>query len=92
MLYQLSYSRTINVTDSANKATEHATHGTTPANPTPPPEPPVGFEPTTARLRIECSTPELRWHLTPGVFKLQPVEPRGIEPLTSAVRLQRSPI
>src|SRR5690606_36448529 len=25
------------------------------------PEPPVGFEPTTARLRIECSTPELRW-------------------------------
>src|SRR5690606_27513360 len=24
-------------------------------------EPPVGFEPTTARLRIECSTPELRW-------------------------------
>jgi hypothetical protein len=47
------------------------------------PEPPVGFEPTTARLRIECSTPELRWRL---------MEPRGIEPLTSAVRLQRSPI
>jgi hypothetical protein len=26
-----------------------------------PPEPPVGIEPTTARLRIECSTTELRW-------------------------------
>jgi four helix bundle protein len=25
------------------------------------PEPPVGFEPTTARLRIESSTTELRW-------------------------------
>ena len=25
------------------------------------PEPLVGFEPTTARLRIECSTPELQW-------------------------------
>ena len=24
-------------------------------------EPPVGFEPTTARLRIESSTTELRW-------------------------------
>src|SRR5687768_13725159 len=24
-------------------------------------EPPVGFEPTTTRLRIESSTPELRW-------------------------------
>src|SRR6476619_7931315 len=24
-------------------------------------EPQVGFEPTTARLRIECSTPELLW-------------------------------
>jgi len=28
----------------------------------PRPEPPVRFELTTARLRIECSTPELRWH------------------------------
>jgi hypothetical protein len=46
------------------------------------PEPPVRFELTTARLRIECSTPELRWRF---------MEPRGIEPLTSAVRLQRSP-
>ena len=26
-----------------------------------PAEPPVGLEPTTARLRIECSTTELRW-------------------------------
>src|SRR5499427_1519783 len=25
-------------------------------------EPAVGIEPTTARLRIECSTTELRWH------------------------------
>ncbi len=25
-------------------------------------EPQVGIEPTTARLRIECSTPELLWH------------------------------
>ena len=24
-------------------------------------EPLVGIEPTTARLRIECSTPELQW-------------------------------
>ena len=29
-------------------------------------EPLVGFEPTTARLRIECSTTELRW-LTAGM-------------------------
>ena len=28
------------------------------------PEPLVGFEPTTARLRIECSTPELQWQRT----------------------------
>ena len=27
-------------------------------------EPPVGIEPTTARLRIECSTAELRWRTT----------------------------
>ena len=26
-------------------------------------EPQVGIEPTTARLRIECSTPELLWRL-----------------------------
>jgi hypothetical protein len=25
-------------------------------------KPLVGIEPTTARLRIECSTPELQWH------------------------------
>src|SRR2546425_3898927 len=29
-----------------------------------PSEPPVGFEPTTARLRIESSTTELRWRRT----------------------------
>ena len=29
------------------------------------PEPPVRFELTTARLRIECSTPELRWRPGP---------------------------
>ena len=27
-------------------------------------KPPVGIEPTTARLRIECSTSELRWRPT----------------------------
>src|SRR5574340_1221481 len=31
-----------------------------------PTEPAVGIEPTTARLRIECSTTELRWHPCPG--------------------------
>jgi hypothetical protein len=51
------------------------------------PEPPVRIELTTARLRIECSTAELRWRRP-----AKRVEPRGIEPLTSAVRLQRSPI
>ena len=34
-------------------------------------EPQVGIEPTTARLRIECSTTELRWRLMPW---------RGLEP------------
>ena len=34
-------------------------------------EPPVGIEPTTARLRIECSTAELRWPSMPW---------RGLEP------------
>lgn len=29
-------------------------------------EPPVGLEPTTARLRIECSTTELRWRRHDG--------------------------
>ena len=29
-------------------------------------EPLVGIEPTTARLRIECSTPELRWRGASG--------------------------
>ena len=37
-------------------------------------EPQVGIEPTTARLRIECSTPELLWQHT--VF----MPWRGLEP------------
>src|SRR6185437_9341268 len=37
-------------------------------------EPQVGIEPTTARLRIECSTPELLWH------HLVPMPWRGLEP------------
>ena len=36
-------------------------------------EPPVGIEPTTARLRIECSTTELLWHLRSMPW-------RGLEP------------
>ncbi len=39
----------------------------------PPPEPAVGIEPTTARLRIGCSTTELRW-------RFQQVPKRGFEP------------
>ncbi len=70
MLYQLSYSR---IGEQYNDVLPIG------------PEPPVGIEPTTARLRIECSTPELRWH------RFAKVEPRGIEPLTSAMPLQRSP-
>jgi hypothetical protein len=46
MLCQLSYSRTLPEPNAMG-------HGG--------PEPPVGIEPTTARLRIECSTSELRW-------------------------------
>src|SRR5689334_20045166 len=38
-------------------------------------EPPVGIEPTTARLRIECSTTELRWRAMPW---------SGLEPLRLA--------
>ena len=44
-----------------------------------PREPLVGIEPTTARLRIECSTPELQWHVllipdpTPGGGGPRPV-------------------
>ena len=52
MLYQLSYSR--NETATAWVENYNQIPGL-------PPEPPVGIEPTTARLRIECSTTELRW-------------------------------
>ena len=45
-----------------------------------PPEPPVGFEPTTARLRIESSTPELRWR---RAFHHEPRRPPGGGPFTS---------
>src|SRR5688572_13685020 len=31
-----------------------------------PAEPAIGIEPMTARLRIECSTTELRWRATPA--------------------------
>jgi hypothetical protein len=48
MLYQLSYSR-MHAADQSNLVRRRL------------PEPLVGFEPTTARLRIECSTPELQW-------------------------------
>src|SRR6185369_4372717 len=37
-------------------------------------EPLVGFEPTTARLRIECSTPELQWQ------RMSRMPWRGFEP------------
>jgi hypothetical protein len=84
MLYQLSYSRGFHHGSAARAAGKDNT--LQPFSP----EPPVGFEPTTARLRIECSTPELRWRSAGDRSFL--MEPRGIEPLTSAVRLQRSPI
>jgi hypothetical protein len=32
-------------------------------------EPIVGFEPTTARLRIECSTPELHWQIRGSIHE-----------------------
>jgi hypothetical protein len=57
MLYQLSYSRNaFNLTNGwrFRYPRRPCRDGRTE-------EPPVGFEPTTARLRIECSTPELRW-------------------------------
>ncbi len=40
-------------------------------------EPLVGIEPTTARLRIECSTPELQWPSRPS---LQAHEPELVSP------------
>ena len=45
MLCQLSYSRTATCAVNQRNAGEQL----------------VGIEPTTARLRIECSTPELQW-------------------------------
>src|SRR5690606_19424521 len=41
-------------------------------------EPPVGLEPTTARLRIECSTTELRWRPGPP-FQSGPANRHGAE-------------
>ena len=57
-------------------------------------EPPVGIEPTTARLRIECSTAELRWResalartrtatpfgTTPSRWRVYQFHHQGIEP------------
>jgi hypothetical protein len=77
MLYQLSYSRIAT-------ASHGIYHRLTFA------EPPVRIELTTARLRIECSTSELRWRVSP-LCPASRMELRGLEPLTSAVRLQRSP-
>src|SRR6185437_9874783 len=37
------------------------------------PEPQVGIEPTTARLRIECSTPELLWQSLPLPLSAPPL-------------------
>ena len=43
-------------------------------------------------VRGETSNRNPRDGLAGGVGQIKLVEPRGIEPLTSAVRLQRSPI
>lgn len=61
MLCQLSYSRR------ASRSSPRRRTAEPPPQPPCHPEPPVGFEPTTARLRIECSTPELRWHRPPDL-------------------------
>jgi hypothetical protein len=44
------------------------------------PEPAVGIEPTTARLRIECSTTELRWHSEDALARTRTVTPCGTTP------------
>ena len=44
------------------------------------PEPPVGFEPTTARLRIESSTPELRWQIGNALERTRTAMPFGTTP------------
>ena len=49
-------------------------------------KPPVGFEPTTAALRMRCSTPELRWRAVARYrswIRCDGVEPAGFEPATS---------
>jgi hypothetical protein len=44
-------------------------------------EPLVGFEPTTARLRIECSTPELQWRLPDhALARIRTATPCGTTP------------
>src|SRR6059058_1448802 len=56
-------------------------------------EPPVGFEPTTARLRIESSTTELRWR-PPNLaaccstrYSTSPLVSRDAQPGTAATFL-----
>ena len=46
------------------------------------PEPQVGIEPTTARLRIECSTPELLWQRTSmhALARIRTATPFGTTP------------
>src|SRR5436853_2457999 len=41
-------------------------------------EPAVGIEPTTARLRIECSTTELRWPFSKLAMPWRGLEPRRL--------------
>src|SRR5437870_8517347 len=43
-------------------------------------EPAVGIEPTTARLRIECSTTELRWQYGDALARTRTVTPYGTTP------------
>ena len=49
-------------------------------------EPPVGLEPTTAALRMRCSTTELRWQVVSHSHDINGddrMEPEGFEPSTS---------
>ena len=43
-------------------------------------EPPVGIEPTTARLRIECSTTELLWRDDHALARTRTATPFGTTP------------
>ena len=43
-------------------------------------EPQVGIEPTTARLRIECSTTELRWQASHALARTRTATPCGTTP------------